>query len=164
MVRKDLVISKSRTLLDEFPAPMLAQVDKPKQRFLKQTVRTILLIGGPQFKENGGIEPRILSPMWFPTKHATYLSESLTNICMETILPRGLLWANVLPSTLRAVELTAECALGPAREQMLRCLKTYLGIRYGSLTMYGMPVLSAACERLSHYPALTLVSYLGIGS
>jgi len=45
MLRKDVLIHKSRRLLDEFLAPMLEQVDKPRKRFLKQTVRAILFSG-----------------------------------------------------------------------------------------------------------------------
>ena len=45
MLRKDLLIGKTRMLLDEFLAPMLGQVDKPRQRFLRQTVRAILFSG-----------------------------------------------------------------------------------------------------------------------
>jgi len=45
MLRKDLLIDKTRMMLDEFLAPMLGQVDKPRQRFLKQTVRAILFSG-----------------------------------------------------------------------------------------------------------------------
>lgn len=45
MLRKDVLIFKTRTLLDEFLAPMLGQVDKPRQRFLKQAVRAILFSG-----------------------------------------------------------------------------------------------------------------------
>jgi len=45
MLRKDVLIFKTGTLLDEFLAPMLGQVDKPRQRFLKQAVRAILFSG-----------------------------------------------------------------------------------------------------------------------
>jgi hypothetical protein len=45
MVRKDLLIHKTQRLLDEFLAPMLEHVDKPRQRFLRQTVRAILFSG-----------------------------------------------------------------------------------------------------------------------
>jgi hypothetical protein len=45
MVRDDLIICKTRTLLDEFLAPMQAQVDKPRKRFLEQAVRGILFSG-----------------------------------------------------------------------------------------------------------------------
>lgn len=45
MLRKDLVIDKSRKLLDEFLAPMLGQLDRPRQRFLRQTIRAILFSG-----------------------------------------------------------------------------------------------------------------------
>lgn len=45
MLRKDVLIHKSRMLLDEFLAPMLEQVDKPRKRFLQQTVRAILFSG-----------------------------------------------------------------------------------------------------------------------
>ena len=45
MVREDLVIDKTRKLLGQFLAPMQAQVDKPRQRFLIQAVRGILFSG-----------------------------------------------------------------------------------------------------------------------
>ena len=45
MVREDLIICKTRALLDEFLAPMQAQVDKPRKRFLTQAVRGIVLSG-----------------------------------------------------------------------------------------------------------------------
>lgn len=45
MILKDLVIYKTRILLDEFLAPMLQQLDKPRKRFLKQAIRGILFSG-----------------------------------------------------------------------------------------------------------------------
>jgi hypothetical protein len=45
MLRKDLLVHKTRMLLEEFLAPMLGQVDRPRQKFLKQTVRAILFSG-----------------------------------------------------------------------------------------------------------------------
>jgi hypothetical protein len=45
MVREDLIIGKTRMLLDEFLSPMHRSVDKPRKRFLKQAVRGILLSG-----------------------------------------------------------------------------------------------------------------------
>lgn len=45
MLRKDLLLSKTRVLLDEFLWPMLDKVDKPRQRFLRQSIRGILLSG-----------------------------------------------------------------------------------------------------------------------
>jgi hypothetical protein len=45
MIRQDIILSKSRRLLDEFLAPMLSRVDKPRQRFLRQAVRGILFSG-----------------------------------------------------------------------------------------------------------------------
>lgn len=45
MVRQDIIICKTRRLLHEFLAPMQAQVDKPRQRFLNQAVRGILFSG-----------------------------------------------------------------------------------------------------------------------
>ncbi len=45
MIRKDLLIHKTRDLLDEFLAPMLETVDKPRQRFLQQALRGILFSG-----------------------------------------------------------------------------------------------------------------------
>ena len=45
MIREDIVIDKTRTLLQEFLAPMQAQVDKPRKRFLTQVIRGILFSG-----------------------------------------------------------------------------------------------------------------------
>lgn len=45
MIRHDLILSKTRRLLDEFLAPMQSHVDKPRRRFLRQAVRGILLSG-----------------------------------------------------------------------------------------------------------------------
>jgi hypothetical protein len=45
MVRDDIIIGKTRALLDEFLGPMQAQVDRPRRRFLKQAVRGIVLSG-----------------------------------------------------------------------------------------------------------------------
>jgi len=45
MLRKDLIICKTRQVLDEFMAPIVAQADKPRQRFLRQAVGAILFSG-----------------------------------------------------------------------------------------------------------------------
>jgi hypothetical protein len=45
MIRKDLLIRKTRKLLGEFLAPMLQEVDKPRRRFLRQALRGILFSG-----------------------------------------------------------------------------------------------------------------------
>jgi len=45
MLRKDLLIHKTKMMLNEFLLPMLGQLDKPRQRFLRQTVRAILFSG-----------------------------------------------------------------------------------------------------------------------
>lgn len=45
MVQKDLLIDNTRSLLGEFLDPMLGQLDKPRQRFLRQTIRAILFSG-----------------------------------------------------------------------------------------------------------------------
>lgn len=45
MLRKDLLIDKTRTLLGEFLDPTLGQLDKPRRRFLRQTIRAILFSG-----------------------------------------------------------------------------------------------------------------------
>ena len=45
MIRQDLILSKTRRLLDEFLAPLQSHVDKPRRRFLRQAVRGILLSG-----------------------------------------------------------------------------------------------------------------------
>ena len=45
MLRKDLVLCKTRKLLTEFMAPLTAQVDQPRQKFLRQAVGSILLSG-----------------------------------------------------------------------------------------------------------------------
>jgi len=44
-MRKDLLIRKTRRLLGEFLAPMLEEVDRPRQRFLPQVIRGILFSG-----------------------------------------------------------------------------------------------------------------------
>lgn len=44
-MRKDLLIRHTRRLLDEFVAPMLEAVDKPRKRFLQQAIRGILFSG-----------------------------------------------------------------------------------------------------------------------
>jgi hypothetical protein len=38
MLRKDLLIHKTKMMLGELLLPMLGQLDKPRQRFLRQTV------------------------------------------------------------------------------------------------------------------------------
>ncbi len=45
MLRKDLIISKTRNLLNEFLAPIMAQADKPRRRFLRQAIGAIFLSG-----------------------------------------------------------------------------------------------------------------------
>ena len=45
MIRKDVLIHKTRLLLGEFLAPVLEAVDKPRQRFLQQGIRGILFSG-----------------------------------------------------------------------------------------------------------------------
>lgn len=45
MIREDLLIDKSRTLLGEFLTPMQDQLDKPRKRFLDQVIRGILFSG-----------------------------------------------------------------------------------------------------------------------
>jgi len=45
MLRKDFILCKTRNLLNEFMAPITAKTDKPRQKFLRQTVGAILLSG-----------------------------------------------------------------------------------------------------------------------
>ena len=45
MLRKDLILSKTRNLLNEFIAPLLAEADKPRQKFLRQALGAILFSG-----------------------------------------------------------------------------------------------------------------------
>ena len=45
MLRKDLIISKTRNLLNEFMAPIMAEADKPRRKFLRQALGAILLSG-----------------------------------------------------------------------------------------------------------------------
>lgn len=45
MLRKDFVLCKTRSLLNEFLAPITAKTDKPRQKFLRQAVGAILLSG-----------------------------------------------------------------------------------------------------------------------
>ncbi len=53
MVRKDVLIRKTQTLLGEFLRPLLAAVDKPRQRFLPQVLRGILFSGSLVMAEVG---------------------------------------------------------------------------------------------------------------
>ncbi len=46
-MRKDWLIRQTRDLRGEFLGPMLDEVDKPRRRFLPQTVRGILFSGSP---------------------------------------------------------------------------------------------------------------------
>ena len=45
MLRKDFVLCKTRNLLNEFMDPIIAKADKPRRKFLRQAVGTILLSG-----------------------------------------------------------------------------------------------------------------------
>ena len=45
MLRKDLIISRTRNLLNEFMDPIMAQADKPRRKFLHQALGAILLSG-----------------------------------------------------------------------------------------------------------------------
>ena len=53
MMRKDLLIGKTRMLLGEFLGPLLEQVDKPRKRFLHQAIRGILFSGSLVVMEFG---------------------------------------------------------------------------------------------------------------
>ena len=45
MLRKDFILCKTRNLLTEFMATIIAKTDKPRQKFLHQAVGAILLSG-----------------------------------------------------------------------------------------------------------------------
>jgi len=45
MLRKDLILCKTRKLLSEFMSPIMNQTDRPRQKFLRQTAGVILLSG-----------------------------------------------------------------------------------------------------------------------
>jgi hypothetical protein len=45
MLQKDLILCKTRNLLNEFMTPIIAKADKPRQKFLPQAVGAILLSG-----------------------------------------------------------------------------------------------------------------------
>jgi len=45
MLRKDFILCKTRKLLNEFMKPIISQTDKPRQKFLLQSVGAILLSG-----------------------------------------------------------------------------------------------------------------------
>jgi len=45
MLRKDFILCKTRNLLNEFIRPITTVADKPRQRFLRQTLKAILLSG-----------------------------------------------------------------------------------------------------------------------
>jgi hypothetical protein len=45
MLRKDFILCKTRKLLSEFISPIVNQTDRPRQKFLRQTIGAILLCG-----------------------------------------------------------------------------------------------------------------------
>ena len=45
MLRKDFILCKTRSLLNEFISPIITEADKPRQKFLRQSVAAILLSG-----------------------------------------------------------------------------------------------------------------------
>jgi hypothetical protein len=49
MLRKDFILCKTRNLLREFMAPIIAHTDKPRQKFLPQAVGAMLLKKGRSF-------------------------------------------------------------------------------------------------------------------
>ena len=51
MLRKDFILHKTKTLLSEFLSPVITATDKPRQKFLRQTVAAILLSGCLVVKE-----------------------------------------------------------------------------------------------------------------
>jgi hypothetical protein len=53
MLRQEVLIRKTRTRLSEFLQPVLAAVDKPRQRFLPQVLRGVLFSGSLVMTEIG---------------------------------------------------------------------------------------------------------------
>jgi hypothetical protein len=51
MLRKDFILHKTKTLLSEYLNPIIINTDKPRQKFLRQTVGAILLSGCLVVKE-----------------------------------------------------------------------------------------------------------------
>jgi hypothetical protein len=51
MLRKDFILHRTKTLLSEFLGPIITTADKPRQKFLRQTVAAILLSGCLVVKE-----------------------------------------------------------------------------------------------------------------
>ena len=47
MIRKDFILSQARNLLSEFLQPIADRTDRPRKKFLRQTVGAILLSGLP---------------------------------------------------------------------------------------------------------------------
>ena len=45
MLRHDFILCKTRNLLSAFLAPLMSQTDRPRQRFLRQSIGAILLAG-----------------------------------------------------------------------------------------------------------------------
>ena len=45
MLRKDFILCKTKKLLSKFMSPIISQIDRPRQKFLHQTVEAILLCG-----------------------------------------------------------------------------------------------------------------------
>lgn len=53
MLRKDLIFSKVKTLLADYLEPVLDQADKPRRKFLRQSVGAVLLNGSLIVSEFG---------------------------------------------------------------------------------------------------------------
>ncbi|MGH2272854.1 hypothetical protein ACQ9LF_13740 [Anaerohalosphaeraceae bacterium U12dextr] len=45
MLRQDYILCKTRNLLSVFLTPMMGHTDRPRQRFLRQTIGAILISG-----------------------------------------------------------------------------------------------------------------------
>ena len=51
MIRKDFILSQARNLLSEFLQPIADRTDRPRKKFLRQTVGAILLSGSMVINE-----------------------------------------------------------------------------------------------------------------
>ena len=107
MLRKDLLIDKTRTLLGEFLDPMLGQLDKPRQRFLKQTVRAILFSGSLVVMElSKWIRDNCSDPFYQDKRLLNNLTSSRADLSNAVIAYRHSLNKYIQPQTPLVIDLT----------------------------------------------------------
>ena len=107
MLRKDLLIDKTRTLLGEFLDPTLGQLDKPRRRFLRQTIRAILFSGSLVVMELcKWVRDRCSDPFYQDKRLLNNLVSPRADLGMAVTAYRRSLNRYVQPQTPFAIDLT----------------------------------------------------------